>query len=785
MPNQGPDPASPQPIEIVLPIDGMTCASCVNRIERFLRKADGVLDANVNLATEQATVRVDPALAGRAELVAAVERAGYDVRPEPSQAELDAAAIAAIDPEAERRRRSQRRLLTQSLVSLATAAALMLAMYLPHNAVPLETLNWLALVPATLIQIVCGRRIYASAWRAARHHTANMDTLVALGTSAAWLYSVVVTVAPKLVQSAGIMADTYYDTSTAIIGLVLLGRWLEGRAKEQTTGAIRRLAGMQARVAHRIEGSIEADVPLEQVRSGDLLRVRPGERIPVDGVVVEGSSSVDESMLTGEPVPVEKHAGEALIGATLNGSGTLRMRATRVGRETLLASIVDMVERAQGSKAPIQRLADRIAEFFVPLVIVLASLSFAGWLLVGPEPRLTFAITAFIAVLVIACPCAMGLATPTAVAVGTGRAAETGILVRNAAALETAGHVDTVVFDKTGTLTLGRPVVESIEVATGFDERQVIDQAAAAERGSEHPYGRAIVVRANRDELGFHEATDFEAIPGEGVTATVKARRVVVGTRRLLDREGVAVVDGSVSSVSSASGSTPGRTPVHVAIDGRYAATISVSDPVRSESSIAVRQLTDMGVSVWLVSGDHQQTVDAVARQVGIAAERAMGEQLPADKAQLIERLQAEGRRVAMVGDGVNDAPALAIADLGVAVGGGTDVAAESADVVIVAADPRLVRSALLLSRRTMRVVRQNLFWAFGYNVVLIPVAMGVLYPILGLQLNPALAAAAMALSSVTVVTNSLRLRGIEIGPDGSGPAPTRISTTIKEETPA
>src|SRR4051812_638378 len=566
MSNRGPNPTSPQPIEIVLPIEGMTCASCVNRIERFLRKADGVLDANVNLATEQATVRVDPALAGRAEIVAAVERAGYDVRPEPSEAERDAAALAAVDPDAERRRKSQRRLLIQSLASLAVAAVLMAAMYLPHEAISLEALNWLALVPATLVQVVCGRRIYASAWRATRHRTANIDTLVALGTSAAWLYSVVVTVAPQLVQSAGIMPETYYDTSTAIIGLVLLGRWLEGRAKEQTTGAIRRLAGFQARVAHRIEGSGEADVPLEQVRSGDLLRIRPGERIPVDGVVVEGSSSVDESMLTGEPVPVEKHPGEVLIGATLNGPGTLRMRATRVGRETLLASIVAMVERAQGSKAPIQRLADRIAEVFVPIVIVLASVSFAGWLLAGPEPRLTFAISAFIAVLVIACPCAMGLATPTAVAVGTGRATENGILVRNAAALETAGHVDTVVFDKTGTLTLGRPVIESIEVLPGFDEREVIDLAATAERGSEHPYGRAIVARANRDELGFHEADGFEAMPGEGVTAVVQGHRVVVGTQRLLDRHGIGLVQRDERVGGDATGGDPvaGRTPVHV-----------------------------------------------------------------------------------------------------------------------------------------------------------------------------------------------------------------------------
>jgi len=773
MPNQGADPASAQPIEIVLPIEGMTCASCVNRIERFLRKTDGVMEANVNLATERATVRVDPTITGRGELVTAVEQAGYDVRPEPTKEELDAIAALQLDPEADARSRSQRKLLLKAGVSIAVAAVLMVVMFWPQTVVPMTTINWLALVPATFVQAWAGRRFYVAAVRAARHRAANMDTLVALGTSAAWAYSVVVTVFPETVHQAGLHPETYFDTSTIIVGLVLLGRWLEGRAKDRTTGAIRRLAGLQARFAHRVDGLADTDIPLEQVRLGDLLRVRPGEKVPVDGVVVEGASAVDEAMLTGEAVPVEKQAGDQVIGATLNTTGTLVLRATRVGRDTVLASIVDMVQRAQGSKAPIQRLADRVSDIFVPIVIVTAIATFAIWALFGPEPRVTLALTAFISVVVIACPCAMGLATPTAVIVGTGRAAEAGILVRNAAALERAGRIDTVVFDKTGTLTRGRLTVERLLVAPGFDEREVIDLAASAERGSAHPIGLSIVVLANREELGFARLESFEEIPGHGIAARVRGRDVLVGTQQLLADRGVtganpdmAADRGTAATESNAEpDELAARSLVQVAVDGRHAGTFAISDPVRQTAAEAVRDLRAAGIDVWLVSGDAPGTVQSVARQVGIPAEQALGATLPGDKAGMVARLQAAGHRVAMVGDGINDAPALAQADLGVSIGTGMDVAVESSDVTLIGGDPRSVLATFVLSRRTTSVIRQNLFWAFAYNVLLIPIAMGVLFPFFGILLNPALAAGAMALSSVTVVTNSLRLRTVDVRP--------------------
>ncbi|MFI5198814.1 MAG: heavy metal translocating P-type ATPase, partial [Candidatus Limnocylindrales bacterium] len=498
------------PILVVLPIEGMTCASCVNRIERFLRKTEGVLEANVNLATERATVTVQPGLADRAALVAAVEAAGYDVRAT-SISEADPSAAVGLDPDQLGREGERRELLMQALVSIAVAAGLMILMYAPQSVVPMTSLNWLALLPATVIQAWAGRRFYVAAIRAARHGTTNMDTLVAIGTSAAWLYSVVVTVAPGLVERAGLEPQTYFDTSAIIIGLVLLGRWLEARAKDETTAAIRTLIGLQPATARRIEAGGEVEVALEAVQAGDLLRLRPGDKVPVDGLVVEGRSLVDESMLTGEPLAVEKAVGDELIGATLNTTGTLVMRTTRVGRDTVLASIVDLVERAQGSKAPIQRLADRVSEVFVPLVLVVATITFAIWLSIGPEPRLTLALTAFIAVVVIACPCAMGLATPTAIMVGTGRAAEAGILIRTAASLERAARIRVVAFDKTGTLTEGRPAVAEVIVEAGFDEATVTDLAASAERASEHPLAGAIVAFGRRTERGFLPVSDFLA----------------------------------------------------------------------------------------------------------------------------------------------------------------------------------------------------------------------------------------------------------------------------------
>jgi Cu+-exporting ATPase len=612
-----------------------------------------------------------------------------------------------------------------------------------------------------------------------------MDTLVAAGTSAAWAYSVFVTLFPEIVHEAGLHPETYFDSSTIIVGLILLGRWLEARAKGRTTGAIRRLVGLQAKTARVVRGDTEVDVELSEVLPGDLLRVRPGEKVPVDGVVVSGASAVDESMLTGEAIPVEKTSGDEVIGATLNTTGTFVFRATRVGQETALARIVEMVQRAQGSKAPIQRLADRISGVFVPIVLALAAGTFALWILVGPEPRITLAIAAFVTVVVVACPCAMGLATPTAIMVGTGRGAEAGILVRGGEALESARRVTAVVFDKTGTLTRGKPAVAEVVAASGFDARELLDLAGALEKGSEHPIGAAILARAREEELGFGTVRDFVALAGHGVEGAVErvvggastgaddggdgtepaARAVLVGNAHLLADRGI---DTGPLAEAVARAAADGRTGVFVAVDRRIAGLLVIADTVKPEAAEAVRALAAEGIESWLVTGDHRATAEAVARQVGIPPERVLAEVLPGDKAAAIEALQAEGRVVAMVGDGINDAPALAQADLGVSIGTGSDVAIEASDITLVGGDPRGVASAIALSRRTVSIIRQNLFWAFGYNVLLIPVAMGVLYPAFGISLNPAMAAGAMALSSVSVVTNSLRLRSFDARPEAA-----------------
>ena len=759
-------PTAPQPIEIILPIEGMTCASCVNRIERFLKKTPGVEEAAVNLATEKATVRVDPGVAGRDELVKAVEAAGYEVKAEAPVAADAPAGTAALELEitAEdvERERAQRQTLFQALVSIGAAIVFMVLMFTPQTTIAMEDINKLILIPATFIQFWAGGRFYRAAWRAGRHGGATMDTLVAVGTSAAWGYSVFVTLWPEVIHAAGMHPETYFDSAAIILGLILLGRWLEARAKGRTTGAIRRLVGLQATTARRIRDGVEEDVELAIVVPGDLLRVRPGDKVPVDGVVVEGMSAVDESMLTGEPIPATKGAGDEVIGATINTTGSFVMRATRVGRDTALARIVELVQRAQGSKAPIQRLADRISEVFVPAVLLVAAGTFVVWFVFGPEPRFTLALTAFIGVVIIACPCAMGLATPTAIMVGTGKGAEVGILVRGGEALEAAGGIDTVVMDKTGTLTLGRPVVTTVIPAPGFDEARVLDLAAALETGSEHPLGEAIVRKAREAELGFAKVEGFEAIVGRGVRGVIDGVAVLVGSRRLLEEQGI-----SLAALLEPAGAiaADGGTVVFVAAGGSAAGLVAITDPVKAESAEAVRDLQAAGMVVWLLTGDARPTAEAVARQVGIPAENVIAEVLPGDKDAVIERLQAEGRKVAMVGDGINDAPALARADLGVAIGTGADVAIEASDITLVGGDPRLVGSAIALSRSTIRIIRQNLFWAFAYNVVLIPVAMGVLYPAFGITLNPALAAAAMALSSVSVVTNSLRLRGVDVRP--------------------
>ncbi len=755
-PPSQPDAASAAVAELQVPIEGMSCASCVNRIERYLRKTPGVAEASVNLATETATIHYLPEQAGYDEIARAVEAAGYEVREVPHEEGRHAGLVEEADREAAVRAHDLRRLGLAAAASLAVTVLTMLVMYLPGLPLTMEQAAWLLIVPATLVQFGPGRRFYRAALRAARHFSTNMDTLVAVGTSAAWGYSVVVTLAPQLLRSAGIEPVPYFDSSTAIIGLILTGRWLEARAKGQTVGAVKALIGLQSRSARIVRAGAEVDVPLEEVRVGDVVRVRPGERVPVDGRVAEGSSSVDESMLTGEPMPVAKTAGADVIGGTLNGSGTFLFRATRVGRDTALAQIVDLVRRAQGSKAPIQRLADRIASVFVPFVLAVAGATFLLWLGLGPEPRFTHALVAFITVVVIACPCAMGLATPTAIIVGTGNGAEEGILIRGGGALELAAGIDAVIFDKTGTLTRGKPSVALILAAPGFAEDEVLDLAGFVERGSEHPLAAAITAAADARGLGKRDVEGFEAVPGRGVSARIEGQTVAVGTAAYMSAQGAdpADLESAVTTRQAA-----GAAATYVSIGGRAAGALVTVDEIKPEAAQAVAELTRSGIEVWLVSGDQAATARAVAAAIGIAPERVMAEVLPDGKAQAVASLQARGLRVAMVGDGVNDAPALAQADVGIAIGTGADVALEASDVTLVGGDPRAVSAAVALSRRTMRVIRQNLVWAFGYNVVLIPVAIGLLYPLWGVTLTPAMAAGAMALSSVSVVTNSLRLR--------------------------
>jgi Cu+-exporting ATPase len=762
---------APEPMVISVGVEGMTCASCVNRIERFLRQTDGVAQANVNLATERATVTLDPTRAGRAEVEAAIEAAGYDIREEAAVQSGDL-SLEAADPDAGARAREQRDLGIKALVSVGVAVAIMLLMLWPGGiGLPMSQLNWLILIPATFVQFWAGGAFLRAAVRQARHRTVSMDTLVALGTLAAWSYSVVVTAAPALVMEAGIEPVTYFDSAAMIIGLILTGRWLEARARSEAGGAVAALVGLQARTARRIDGDQESDIPIESVQPGDLLRVRPGEKVPTDGVVTSGSSSVDESMLTGEPLPVVRSVGDLVIGASVNGAGSFVMRATHVGRDSVLGQIVRMVRDAQGSRAPIQRLADRVVEWFVPLVMMLAAVTFGAWLLLGPEPALTMALISAISVLIIACPCAMGLATPTAVMVGTGRAAERGILIRGGAALELAGRVRTVVFDKTGTLTSGRPTVASVTATPGWSEDDVLRLASVAERSSEHPLASAILAEAERRGISLEQPgpETFESITGRGVRARTEDGVVLVGSADLLEQESI---DATGLSVSAPTGSSApaARSVVYVALDTVAVGSIGIDDPIRPTAASAVRTLRDLGIDVHLVSGDSDAAARAVAGRVGI--EHVTAGVLPADKASHIRALQDGGQLVAMVGDGINDAPALAQADVGIAIGTGTDIAIEASDITLVGGDPRLVASAITLSRRTLRVIRQNLVWAFGYNIVLIPVAMGVLYPFLGLRLDPILAAAAMAFSSVSVVLNSLRLRRFDAGP--GSPTPLR-----------
>ena len=753
----------PSTATVDLPIEGMTCASCVRRVEKSLRRVDGVSEAMVNLAAAKARIVFDPAVATVEHLGAAVERAGYAVGAAPAP---DAGAAGPVSSEGgDPAQRELGELRIKWVASLILGAAMMALMYLPLH---LDMTLWapVLLIVASVVQFWAGGVFYRAAWAAARHGGTTMDTLVAVGTSAAYGYSAFVTLWPSLARRWGFPFHLYYESAVIIIALILLGRWLERRAMKQMGAAITALMGLRPKTARVIRNGADQDVPVETVLAGDHIRVRPGEKVPVDGVVLDGESAVDESMLTGESMPVDKAPGDAVIGATLNTSGSFVFRATRVGKDTTLAQIVRLVEEAQVSSAPIQRLADTIAGVFVPAVLVLALLTFAGWLLLGPEPRLTLGLTAAIAVLIIACPCALGLATPTAIIVGTGKAAELGILIRGGDALEQARRVTSIVLDKTGTLTAGRPEVVRVMTAAGLEESEVLRLAAGAERGSEHPLGAAIVAAARARRLDVPEAERFESVAGKGVTAVVDGHRLALGTRALMDQVG-ATLDGLGDRAAELA--RTGATPMFLALDGRGAGLIAVADRMKPEARRMVASLRRLGLDVWMLTGDHRLTAAAVAAEAGIDDRHVMAEVAPRQKAEQVKALQAAGQVVAMVGDGINDAPALAQADLGIAIGTGTDVAMAASDITLVGGELRNIAAAIALSRATVRVIKQGLFWAFAYNVVLIPVAMGALYPFFHVLLNPVLAAGAMAMSSVSVVTNALRLRGFRWADNAEG----------------
>jgi Cu+-exporting ATPase len=771
------------------PVEGMTCASCVNRIERYLRKVDGVVEANVNLATETAAVRFDPKAVSLETLHAAIEAAGYEARLDEAQVNGSGLGVAHITfgPAAEpvvipsdqrlvtpehiappREATYQERHLADTRRRLIVATVLTVPLLLGLARMTIApvlpailTDPWLQLALATPVQFYAGWPFYSGAWKALRHRTTDMNTLIALGTTAAYLYSIAAILLPGVFRAAGVGSGEepplYFDTAAVIITLILLGRFLEARARSHTADAVRRLVGLAPRTARVVRDGGDQDVPIENVRVGDLIEVRPGEKIAVDGVVRTGRSAVDESMVTGEPMPVLKEPNDEVTGATLNTSGSFRFEATRVGQDTVLAQIVRLVQEAQGSKAPIQRLADRVTSYFVPAVLAVAGLTFGTWLAFGPAPAFTLALLNAIGVLIIACPCALGLATPTSIMVGTGKAAEHGVLFRRAEALERLPAVRTMVLDKTGTLTEGKPRVTGvITVPGGPDEATIVRLAASAERSSEHPLGAAIV-RFAREERGLDlaEALAFEAEPGQGISADVEGRRVLVGNAGYLRSRGV---DPALLEPAAREAASGARTPVFVAIDGRACGLVAVADTVKPEAAETVAWLRGKGIEVVMLTGDDEATARSIAGAVGI--DRVLADVRPDEKAAQIRRLQGQGKVVAMVGDGINDAPALAQADVGIAIGTGTDVAIESGTVTLMSGDLLGLQTALAVSRATMRNIRQNLFWAFAYNVALVPVAGGLLYPVTGILLDPILAAAAMALSSVTVVSNALRLRG-------------------------
>jgi len=745
--------AVPTAQQLELRIGGMTCASCVRHVERALSKVAGVETASVNLATERATVSYDPSRIGADELQTAIEKVGYSAVPLAADHEIGGEAAATQEAASQQERNHLRRDLI--FAAALTTPIFVISMFLMEPLYNLlgAWLNYLLFAVTLPVWLGSGWRFHRSAIQNIRHGNANMDVLVSIGTTAAFLYSAYNTFfAPATMSGMGMAAShVYYDTTAVIVTLILLGRYLESAARRRTTEAVKKLAGLQAKTARVLRRGDWQEVPLGEVLPGDLLLVRPGERVPTDGVVAEGRSAVDESMITGESLPVDKVAGTKVYGATINREGALQVRATAVGRRTVLAQIVRLVEEAQGSKAPLQDLADRVAGVFVPIVLAVAALTFLGWLLIGGN--LAAGVINAVAVLVIACPCAMGLATPTAIMVGTGRGAQAGILVKGGRSLEAARSLTAIVLDKTGTVTEGKPSLTDVRTYNGYDEAAALTIAVAVERNSEHPVAQAVVAGAQaRSAATSLSSSDFVALPGLGVQATVGGQPVLIGSPTLISEQGISLDHDLLTYLHTLQ--AEGKTVLLLAVGGKLAALLAVADTIKPQAAIAVAEMKRLGLKVVMLTGDNQRTAATIARQAGI--DEVVAEVLPSQKAAEVRRLQAAGYKVAMVGDGINDAPALATADLGVAIGTGTDVAIAASDITLVGGDLRLVATAIALSQATVRTIKGNLFWAFLYNVVGIPLA------VLGL-LNPIIAAGAMAFSSIFVVGNSLRLRGAKL----------------------